>query len=211
MTTRCACKSPGIAILAAAAIMPAITGFSVAAARQDPKPATPAASQENPVDIFGFTPNLITGAPDRLENYRGEVILIVNVASECGLTLQYKELQALFAARQQDGFTILAFPANNFLGQEPGTNEEIAAFCAKEYGVTFPVYEKISVKGEDIHPLYKMLTELPEPVGGEIKWNFDKFLVNREGRVVARFGPRTPPSDAEFMKTVDRLIAEPAP
>lgn len=211
MTTCCACKSPGIAILTATALVTAITGFSAALARQDPKPATPAATEEAPVDIFGFTPNLITGAPDRLENYRGEVILIVNVASKCGMTPQYKELQELFAARQKDGFVILAFPANNFMGQEPGTNEEIAEFCTKEYGVTFPVYEKISVKGEDIHPLYAMLTALPEPVGGEIKWNFDKFLVNREGQVVARFGPRTKPSDAEFMKAVDRLIAEPAP
>jgi len=207
----CACKSPTFAILAAAAIVAAAAGLSGAITEQDPKPATPAASEETPVDIFGFTPNLITGAPDRLENYRGDVILIVNVASQCGMTPQYKDLQALFAARQKDGFVILAFPANNFMGQEPGTNKEIAAFCEKEYSVTFPVYEKISVKGEDIHPLYKMLTGLPEPVGGEIKWNFDKFLVNREGQVVARFGPRTPPSDAEFMKTVDRLIAEPAP
>ncbi|MBL0921403.1 MAG: glutathione peroxidase [Phycisphaerales bacterium] len=153
--------------------------------------------------------NLVSGTPQRLENYRGDVILIVNVASKCGMTPQYKDLQALFEAKKDQGLTILAFPANNFMNQEPGSNEDIAAFCEREYGVTFPVFEKISVKGEDIHPLYAMLTAQPEPVGGEIKWNFDKFLVNREGKVVARFGPRTKPSDAEFARTVDRLLAEP--
>lgn len=210
---RCCCKSrssmnPGVFVaVLAGALIPIFSGLN--ARSEDPKPATPAAADAAQKDIYSFTPNLINGAPHRLENYRGEVILVVNVASKCGLTPQYEALQALYESRADKGFVILAFPANNFLNQEPGTNEQIAAFCTAEYGVTFPVFEKISVKGEDIDPLYAMLTSQPEPIGGEIRWNFDKFLINREGKIVARFSPKTTPDDAEFTKTIDALIAEP--
>ncbi len=211
--TRCCCKSRSSmspTLLTAVMVGALVPIFSTINARpEDPKPATPAAADAAQKDIYSFTPNLITGAPHRLENYRGEVILVVNVASKCGLTPQYEALQALYESRADKGFVILAFPANNFMNQEPGSNAEIAAFCTAEYGVTFPVFEKISVKGDDIDPLYAMLTSQPEPIGGEIRWNFDKFLINREGKIVARFGPRTSPNDPEFTKTIDALIAEP--
>lgn len=131
----------------------------------------------------------------------------MNVASRCGLTPQYTGLQSLYERYGGKGLQILGFPANDFMGQEPGTDEEIAQFCDMNYGVTFPVFSKISVKGDDMHPLYAELTSMPEPIGGEVLWNFQKYLVDREGNVVAKFGPRTEPDDAELVAKIEELLA----
>jgi glutathione peroxidase len=156
--------------------------------------------------MLDYTMERLDGKPENLGDYKGNVLLMVNVASRCGLTPQYKGLQTLYERYQGRGLEILGFPANNFMGQEPGTNEEIATFCEMNYGVTFPVFSKISVKGDDMHPLYNELTSMPEPIGGEVLWNFQKYLVNRDGEVVAKFGPRTEPEDAELVGKIEELL-----
>lgn len=175
--------------------------------RPAPEDVRAAAEASRDVDVLTRTMKRLDGQPQDLAEYRGKVILIVNTASKCGLTGQYAGLQKLYEDKQGEGFVVLGFPANNFMGQEPGSNEEIAAFCERNYGVTFPMFSKISVKGDDQDPLYAQLTSLPEPLGGEIRWNFDKFLVDRTGRVVNRFGPRTRPDDAELVAAIDELLA----
>lgn len=143
--------------------------------------------------IYSFTMNDIDGKPVSLSEYKGKVVLIVNVASKCGHTPQYKELEAFYKANKDKGFVILGFPANNFLGQEPGTDEEIKAFCDKNYGVTFPIFSKISVKGKDMDPLYRFLTSKEQNgvMDSSVKWNFQKYLIDRQGRVVTFFDPGT--------------------
>lgn len=148
----------------------------------------------------------LDGRDEPLETYRGNVLLFVNVASKCGLTPQYTALQQLYDRYHAKGFSILGFPANNFMGQEPGTDAEIAEFCEVNYNVTFPLFSKISVKGDDIHPLYRELTSQPEPVGGDVSWNFQKYLVDREGNVVARFDPRTTPDDPQVVTAIEALL-----
>ncbi len=147
----------------------------------------------------------IDGKEVNLEDYKGKVLLFVNVASKCGLTPQYEQLVELHKKYSEQGLVILGFPANNFGAQEPGTNDEIKEFCKANYGVEFPMFSKISVKGEDIAPLYKELTSEEENKGysGEIKWNFTKFLVNEEGKVVARFEPKTTPNSEEVVKAIE--------
>jgi glutathione peroxidase len=154
-----------------------------------------------------FTMKRLDGSEQSLTDYKGKVLMLVNVASRCGLTPQYKGLQELYGRYQGKGFEILGFPANNFMGQEPGSDEEIAQFCEMNYGVTFPLFSKISVKGDDIHPLYATLTSQPEPVGGEVLWNFQKYLVDRSGEVVAKFSPRATPEDPELVAKIEELIA----
>jgi glutathione peroxidase len=158
--------------------------------------------------VLDFTLKRIDGREQSLSDYEGQVLLLVNVASKCGLTPQYEGLEKLYEDRKDRGFAVLGFPANQFAGQEPGTNEEIADFCRSTYGVKFPMFSKIVVKGDGIHPLYRHLTSLPAPLGGEVEWNFQKFLVDRSGEVVARFSPRTPPEDPELMAKIDALLAE---
>src|ERR1035438_2322006 len=138
--------------------------------------------------IHEFTLNSIDGQPVSLAQFKGQVVLIVNVASRCGFTPQYAGLEALYEKYKDRGFVVLGFPANNFLWQEPGTNEEIKSFCSTKYNVTFPMYSKISVKGDDKAPLYQFLTDkgVNPNTGGEIKWNFTKFLVARDGTVISR-------------------------
>ena len=157
-----------------------------------------------------FTMTDIDGRMVDLAQYRGKVVLIVNTASKCGLTPQYEALQAIHERYSDRGFTVLAFPANNFNNQEPGTDEEIKSFCTLNYNVSFPLFSKISVKGDDIHPLYQYLTSKDTNPGfdGEISWNFTKFLVNRHGRVVARFEPRTKPDSEEVTEAVEGAIKE---
>lgn len=161
----------------------------------------------DPAYMLGRSMNLIDGRAKNLADYEGRVVLIVNVASRCGMTPQYEGLQALYERKKEAGFVILGFPANSFGGQEPGTNEQIVEFCTGEYGVTFPMFEKISVKGEDQHSLYVQLASQPEPIGGDPEWNFTKFLVDRAGRVVARFGPRTEPTAPSLGAKIDELLA----
>ncbi len=156
--------------------------------------------------VLDHTVHRIDGTEEPLERYRGRVLMIVNTASKCGLTPQYAALQSLYDRYRDRGFEILGFPANDFMGQEPGSNEEIASFCELNYGVTFPMFAKISVKGDAMHPLYRVLTSLPEPIGGEVLWNFQKYLVDREGNVVRKFDPRTAPDAPEVIEAIEQLL-----
>ncbi|MCS7084732.1 MAG: glutathione peroxidase [Bacteroidia bacterium] len=155
--------------------------------------------------VHDFEAETIDGKKVKLSDYRGKVLLIVNVASKCGYTPQYAQLQALYEKRRADGFEILAFPANDFLNQEPGSNAEIKQFCSTNYGVTFPLFAKISVKGDDIHPLYRFLTE---STGEKVKWNFQKYLIDREGKPVAVFTPAVKVTDKEFLEKFEPLMAQ---
>lgn len=143
-----------------------------------------------------------------LADYRGTALLIVNTASECGLTPQLETLEFLYQRYRDRGFAVLAFPSNDYGGQEPGTNEEIEQFyCGGPYNVTFPIFDKIHTKGDEIAPLYRTLTEeTPEDIRGEITWNFNKFLVDAEGRVVARFGARVDPMDESVLNAVEAVL-----
>jgi glutathione peroxidase len=148
--------------------------------------------------IYAFSVQTIDGAEKSLAEYRGSVVLIVNVASKCGFTPQYKELQELYDKYKNRGFVVLGFPCNQFGAQEPGTNNEIKKFCTINYGVIFPMFDKIDVKGENAHPLYKFLTAAQGGlITDAIKWNFTKFLVDRKGTVVKRYPPQTAPKDIE--------------
>ncbi len=153
--------------------------------------------------IYDHTMAALNGTPTPLSNFKGKVMLIVNVASQCGYTPQYEGLQALSAKYKDQGFVITGFPANNFGGQEPGTNEEIGAFCKSKYGVTFPMFSKISVKGADQAPLYKFLTG---KTGSEIQWNFTKFLVDRNGNIIQRFEPAVEPLSRELAGAVESAL-----
>ena len=157
--------------------------------------------------VLEHTMKRLDGREEALETYKGKVVLVVNVASKCGLTPQYKGLQGLYEQYQGQGLEILGFPANDFMGQEPGTDDEIGEFCEINYGVTFPLFSKITVKGEEMHPLYQELTTMPEPIGGDVLWNFQKYLLNRDGEVVAKFGPKTEPQDPELVAQVESLLA----
>jgi glutathione peroxidase len=157
--------------------------------------------------IYDFTLTSLDGQPGPLASYKGKVVLVVNVASRCGFTPQYTALEATYEKYKDQGFVILGFPANNFGGQEPGTNEEIKTFCQSKYSVTFPMYQKISVKGDDQTPLYSYLTKDANPaVAGDIKWNFTKFLVDRHGKVVQRFEPATTPDSPEVIAAIENLL-----
>jgi glutathione peroxidase len=160
--------------------------------------------------IFDFTMNNIDGKPVNLTDFKGKVILVVNVASRCGFTPQYEGLQKLYLKYQQQGFVILGFPANNFGFQEPGTNAEIKSFCSAKYNVTFPIFSKISVKGEDIDPLFKYLTDkASDPdFGGDIKWNFNKFLIDRQGKVIARFEPPVKPDSDQMVQSIEKALQQ---
>ncbi len=156
---------------------------------------TKGAERQNMNSVHEFVVTRADGQNISLAEYAGKVLLLVNVASKCGFTEQYADLQKLFETYEEKGFIALGFPANDFLGQEPGTNEEIQQFCQQNYGVTFPVFAKLSVKGKDQHPLYDFLTnKTTNPgFGGNISWNFNKFLVDRQGQVIGRFGSRDNP------------------
>jgi glutathione peroxidase len=159
---------------------------------------------------LSFTMKDIDGNDVNLASYEGKVLLIVNVASKCGFTPQYAELEALHEQYGGQGLVIMGFPANNFRGQEPGSNAEIKMFCTENYNVQFPMFSKVSVKGDEIAPLYALLTsaEQDAPYAGEIQWNFTKFLVGRDGRVAARFEPRTTPSSPDVIAAIERELAK---
>lgn len=169
----------------------------------------PAAEAEAKVDayVLNFTMKDIEGKDQDLSQYKGKVVLIVNTASRCGFTPQYKGLETLYESKKGAGLVVLGFPSNDFGGQEPGTDEEIKAFCSTRFNVTFPMFSKVPVKGPTAHPLYKKLAAQPAPVGGEPGWNFTKFLVDREGKVVARFDSRVRPDSQELVNRVDELLA----
>jgi glutathione peroxidase len=157
--------------------------------------------------IYNFTLNSIDGKPAPLADYKGKVVMIVNVASQCGYTPQYSALEAIYEKYKDQGFVILGFPANNFGAQEPGTNEEIKTFCSRKYSVTFPMYSKISVKGDDQAPLYGYLTkETGAGITGDIKWNFTKFLIDRNGKVVQRFEPAVTPDSKEVTAAIEKQL-----
>jgi glutathione peroxidase len=185
-----------------------------------------AARRNHMSNIYGIPVRRITGEPATLGEYQGSVLLVVNVASKCGLTPQYEGLEKLYQARHADGLEVLGFPANNFKGQEPGTEAEIMSFCSTTYDVHFPMFSKISVKGADRHPLYDALTDAqPSAIGegpfrerlkgygidggqlDEVLWNFEKFLVNRRGEVVARFSPDVTANDPRLLAVVDAELS----
>jgi glutathione peroxidase len=178
-------------------------------------------------NLYDIPVNKITGEPTTLAEYRGKVLLIVNTASKCGLTPQYDALEKLYEQRHADGLEVLGFPANDFAGQEPGTNEEIAAFCTGSFGVKFPMFGKIAVTGGETHPLYEeLIAEQPvatAKVPGEFRaklagyglnanpepgilWNFEKFVVGRDGRVAARISPDVPPDDPLVVNAIDAAL-----
>ena len=157
--------------------------------------------------IYSFTLNSIDGKPAPLAEYKGKVVLIVNVASQCGFTPQYSALEAIYEKYKDQGFVIVGFPANNFGAQEPGTNEEIKTFCTRKYSVTFPMYSKISVKGGHQAPLYAYLTkDTGAGIAGDIKWNFTKFLVDRNGKVVQRFESAVTPDSKEVTAAIEKAL-----
>jgi glutathione peroxidase len=158
--------------------------------------------------VYEFTMNSIDGQPLPLSTFKGKVLLIVNVASFCGFTPQYEQLEAVYEKYKDQGFVIAGFPANNFGAQEPGTNEEIKTFCSRKYNVKFPIYSKISVKGEDKAPLYQFLTDSAAnpKTGGEIKWNFTKFLVDRNGKIIARFESPVKPDSLEVIAAIEKAL-----
>lgn len=157
--------------------------------------------------VHDFELTNIDGENTPLGKYEGKVLLIVNTASECGYTPQYEGLQSLYENYKDKGLVIAGFPANNFGGQEPGTDEEIKQFCKMNYGVSFPMFSKISVKGNDIHPLFAYLTSQQNPdFTGEIKWNFEKFLIDKDGRLVRRFRSAVTPESDEIISAIDRAL-----
>ena len=175
-------------------------GLAVAAFAQEGAPMP---------SIYDFTLKDIDGRDRSLAEFKGQVLLLVNVASKCGFTKQYAGLEKLYQAYKDRGFVVLGFPANNFMGQEPGTEAEIKSFCSLNYGVTFPMFSKISVKGKTIHLLYAYLTdeELHSGSGGAVGWNFNKFLVGRDGAILAHYGSRTAPDDPDLAAALEKALA----
>ena len=164
----------------------------------------------NAKNIYDFTMNSIDGKPVSLKSYKGKVVLLVNVASKCGFTPQYAGLESLYEKYKDRGFVIVGVPANNFMQQEPGTNEEIKTFCSRKYNVSFPMMSKVSVLGEDKTPLYRYLTDRnSDPkFNNNIKWNFTKFLFDRNGNPVARFEPAVTPDSAEVQSAVESALGK---
>ena len=187
----------------AASITAALAATILKAADTSAPPTTQPAA-------LNFTMKDIDGKPVDLSQYAGKVLLIVNVASKCGNTPQYAGLEAMYAKYKDKGFVILGFPANNFGAQEPGTDLQIKTFCTGKYDVTFPMFSKVSVRGDDITPLYKYLTSVdtkPAPKG-DITWNFEKFLISRDGAIAARFTPKTKPENPEVVAAVEAALAK---
>jgi len=168
------------------------------------------AEDKSDKSVYGFTMKDIDGKSVDLSQYKGKVSLVVNVASKCGYTPQYKNLEAVYEKYKDKGFEILAFPANEFKQQEPGTNAQIKEFCTSKYDTKFPLFSKIVVKGEGEAPLYQYLTstDANAQTAGDIKWNFTKFLVSKDGKVVARFEPKVKPDDAEVIDAIEKELAK---
>ncbi len=164
--------------------------------------------KEKPMSPFyTFTMKTLDGKQKPLAEYKGKVVMVVNTASFCGYTPQYKDLEAIYKQYKDKGFVILGFPANDFGKQEPGSDKDIATFCERNYGVSFDMFSKISVKGDDIHPLYKYLTAETD-FKGEIGWNFTKFLVDKNGNVVAKYTSKIKPTEKEVTSKIEDLLAQ---
>jgi len=168
-----------------------------------------AVAEEVTKELLDLSARRLAGSEELLSRYRGEVLLIVNTASECGYTPQYAGLQSLYERYREKKFSVLGFPSNDFGKQEPGDDRQIGDFCKSNYGVDFPMFSKVRVLGADAHPVYAYLTSLPKPLGGPVEWNFQKYLVDRNGRVVARFESDTEPDDPTLVTAVERLLSEP--
>jgi glutathione peroxidase len=172
--------------------------------------ATKSAKESKPVkaSVYSFTMKDIDGKEVPLSKYKGKVVMIVNVASKCGFTPQYEQLEAVYEKYKDKGLVILGFPANNFKGQEPGTNEEIKQFCTSKYGVKFPMFDKISVNGDDINPFYVYLTakETDPQFAGPITWNFNKFLIDKNGNIIARYDSKIKPDDPQVTTDIEAAI-----
>lgn len=187
-------------------------GFAAAGACALWLMAKPAAgnaqTQKAMKSIYDIPVKTIDGKATTLAEYKGKVLLIVNVASKCGYTPQYEGLEKIYKQYQAKGFAVLGFPANNFGGQEPGTEAEIVTFCSTNYGVTFPMFSKLSAKGADIHPLYKFLTEKETNpnFAGELKWNFNKFLIDKNGNPIARFDSADKPESAKVTQAIEQAL-----
>ncbi|MSQ32418.1 MAG: glutathione peroxidase [Dehalococcoidia bacterium] len=160
-------------------------------------------------NILNYTMKRLDGKEQVLSDYGGKVLLLVNLASFCGNTPQYKELQELYQRYNAKGLEVLGFPANNFGSQEPGTDKEIVDFCTSNYGVSFPMFSKISVKGKDIHPLYAQITSEPAPLGGDVTWNFQKYLVDRKGNLAAKFPASMSPDNPGIVAKIEDLLKAP--
>src|SRR5262245_3375423 len=169
-----------------------------------------ASGQEKPSSALDFKVKSITGKEVDLADYKGKVLLMVNVASKCGYTRQYEGLEAMYEKQKDKGLVVLGFPCNQFLWQEPGSDEQIAQFCSSKYHVTFPMFSKIEVNGTNAAPLYKYLTsvETKPAKKGKISWNFEKFVIGKNGEVVARFAPGTEPDAPEVVKVIDAELAK---
>ena len=187
-------------LFAAAAIVAVALVFCIRASFAADAPAPTSQPAGSPLD---YKVTDIDGKDYDLAQLKGKVVMLVNVASKCGYTPQYTGLEKLYEAKKDQGFVIVGFPANNFKGQEPGTNEQIKEFCTSKYNVTFPMMSKISVKGDDIHPLYKQLTDAK----GQVTWNFNKFLVGKDGKLIEHFDSKAKPDDAKLTDAIDKAIA----
>lgn len=204
------------AVSAGAAALSLVSPLGCSKPAKDDAPASPApppgptapsgspAASAKTSSVYDFTIDTIDGAPRSLDDFRGKVLLLVNTASECGYTPQYEGLQKLHATYEKRGFSVVAFPSNDFGGQEPGSNKEIKAFCSTKFGVTFPLFAKITVKGPNKHPLYAMLSQTPP--AGEVSWNFNKFLVGKDGHVVARFDSKVTPESTELVQAIEKAL-----
>ena len=188
----------------------AICGLAMLGVASDRALADDQKGAPMPASFYALSTSRLNGQPVDLKEYAGKVALVVNTASKCGFTPQYKGLQELYTDLSPRGFVILGFPSNDFGGQEPGTIEEIQTFCKSKYDVTFPVMNKISVKGEQQHKLYEALTGKDGAFPGDVRWNFGKFLIGKNGKAIARFEPTTKPESPELTGAVEKAIAEPA-
>lgn len=191
-----------------------VAGLAASLCRAANENAAAGSPSDTQTGIYAFTVKDIDGNDVPLARYRGKVLLIVNVASRCGYTHgHYTALPKLYEQYRQRGFEILAFPANNFGNQEPGTNEQIKQFCTSKYHVTFPLFAKVSVSGDDICPLFRYLTTHSDgaPTTGDIRWNFTKFLIGRDGKIVARFEPNVDPLDPQVRQAIEKALGPAAP
>jgi glutathione peroxidase len=196
--------------LASAALVAGFGWIMGSAMMHTPQAAAGPATQPAASSALDFTVQDIDGKTVNLAQYRGKVVLILNVASKCGNTPQYAGLEKLYETYKDKGLVILGFPANNFGHQEPGTNGQIKTFCSTKYHVTFPMFSKISVKGADMAPLYQFLTHqptAPQP-SGNITWNFEKFLIGRDGQTLARYAPKTQPADAKLVEAIETALGQ---